>query len=141
MYKNSFPTAQRTNVVSITRIHQLILSDNKACLLIPWSREANSSSASQNIFRILWNPKVHYRIHQSTPPTPVLSHIDPVHISLFTSRRFILILSYQLRSGLPCGLLNSGFPTKILYAYLFPIRATCSAYLSLFLLDHANDIW
>jgi hypothetical protein len=42
-------------------------------------REANSFSASQDIPRILWNTKVHYRIHNSPPPDPILNRIDPVH--------------------------------------------------------------
>jgi hypothetical protein len=86
------------------------------------SLETNRFSASQEILSSLWNQKVHYQIHNSPPPVPTLSQINPFHAPITTFWRSILTLSSHLRLGLPSGLLPSGFPTVTLYA---PLLNTC----------------
>jgi hypothetical protein len=43
------------------------------------SSEATRFSASQEIPRNLWNPKVHYRFHNSPPLVSILTYINPIH--------------------------------------------------------------
>jgi len=78
------------------------------------SWEADSHAASQEMLRLLWNPKAHYRAHKSPPLVSILSRIRPVHHYppyVLEIRSNIILPSTPSSSG---WFLPSGFPAKIL---------------------------
>jgi hypothetical protein len=67
------------------------------------SWEANSYSASQEIAHLLWNPKVHHRVHKSPPLVPVLIQMRTVQTQS-VSFRSILILGTGIAQWYLAGL-------------------------------------
>jgi hypothetical protein len=110
------------------------------CVLINWrtnsvgkspSSEANYHSTIQEIPRLLWNPKVHYHVHNSLPPVPILNQMHTVHT--FTSY-FAKILSNIIFLPIYKSSIRSYtfrfFAINILYTFLISlVHATCSAHL------------
>jgi hypothetical protein len=82
------------------------------------SLEAKSRSATQEFPKILWNPKVHYRVQMTCPLVSILSQSIQYQTLNPFPLKSILILS-RLHLRLRSGLLPSGFLTNILYAFLF----------------------
>ena len=82
------------------------------------SWEAKRFSASPEIPRILWNLKIHYRIHMCPPPVPNLSQLDPVHTPTSHFLNIQLKIIHPSMPGFPTWSLSLKLPTKILYRLL-----------------------
>jgi hypothetical protein len=94
--------------------------------------EAAHCGAAQELPSVLWNPKVHYRVHKSPPLVPILSQIDPIPtIPSYLSKIHFNIVHPPTSWS---SLWSLSFYISHLYAFLFsPIRATFPA--NLILLD------
>ena len=82
MFVNCNYSYFKTNFSVRFYTHKAEKSSSLTYLLTPWSRvlleKLTGFAANQEITRILWNPKVHYRTHKRPSPVPILSQPHPV---------------------------------------------------------------
>ena len=106
------------------------------------SWKANNFSASREIPRISWNPKVHYRIHKFPPPDPILCQLNPVHTHTSYFLKIHLNIILPSTPGSPKWSLSLMFPHQN-PVYTSPLPCTCHmprpSHYSRF--DHPNNIW
>jgi len=103
------------------------------------SQEANSYSRSQETFHLLWNPKVHYHVHNSFLLDAVLSQKHPVCTfpSCFSEINYNIILPSMPQSSEWSYLFQPKFCVHS--SCLHVCYMICPSYPPLFYL--LNNIW
>lgn len=77
-----------------------------------------------------WNPNIHYRVHKSQSLNYSLDRLSPLHLltNCFLHIHFNNIVTC-IPTRLPCIVLASDFPIKIMYAFLnSSMHATCTQF-------------
>jgi hypothetical protein len=96
------------------------------------SWEVANCAATQELPRVLWNTKFHYRVHKSPSLVPILSQINTIHtISSDLSKIHFNIVHPPTSSPSQLSLsfwVSHQYP---IWFFFVPIRATCHAHLIL----------
>ena len=98
------------------------ISNVSVHLITPWNKvllEKLSECIESNILRVLWNPDLHYRIHKSPSPNPILNQTAPP----------------------PIPLLKDPFSTNTLYAPLLALYVLHALPSHSSWTYYANNIW
>ena len=94
------------------------------------SWEANWFAANQEIPRISWNPKVHYRTHKPPPTVSILGQPNPFHIPTTHLLEIHPNIIHPSTPRFPLWSLSLRFPHQDpIHPLSSPVRATCPAHL------------
>jgi hypothetical protein len=113
----------RLNLVRTLRHRKL--SQTHSLMELSPSWEAANYAGTEELFSILWNPKVHFRVHKSPALVPILRQINPIHTSS-SYLKSILILSTHRSAAV------TDWRTRSIYIYFakFSLRTLYSCLLT-----------
>jgi hypothetical protein len=74
--RNNIPYS---NYLDLTVVREMQTNKLTNSMELNPSREANSCTVIQEIPSIIWNPKVHYRVHNSQTLISIPSQMNPAH--------------------------------------------------------------
>ena len=112
----------------LTYLHRYLLT---YCMEQSPSWEANRFTANKEISHILWNPKVHYRIHKCLLPVLILSQINPVHALTTHFLKIHLIIILPSTPGSPKWSLSFRFPHQNFSSHPYAVHGAPIAFFSI----------